>query len=100
MEISFGSVSARGRVENEGSGDWTVTSGEVGRYRIEISGGRETPPVVLATGSITRTALAEDNAFSVEVESPTSFVVFSRDVAGWHENELQNAGFSFVALWP
>ena len=55
---------------------------------------------MIATGSITGDDLASDNVVTVQVESITTFVVASRDVAGWAENELQDAGFSFVAYWP
>jgi hypothetical protein len=100
MHVSFGSVSATGGIENPGSGDWAVQKADAGRFRIAVDTTSEAFPVVIATGSITGDDLASDNVVTVQVESTTTFVVASRDVAGWEENQLQDAAFSFVAYWP
>lgn len=100
MHVSFGSVTATGEVENPGTGDWAVQRPEAGRFRIAVDTAGETYPVVVATGSITGDDLAADNVVTVQVETHTTFVVASRDVAGWAENQLQDAAFSFVAYWP
>ncbi len=100
MHVSFGSVSATGKVENAGSDDWHVTKGPTGHYTIEAQVTASSPPVVIATGSVTGGALASDNVLAVAVESETRFVVGSRDVAGWKENQFQDAAFSFACFWP
>jgi len=100
MHASFGSVSAVGEIENPGSGDWRVVKGPAGTYAIAVDTGSEARPVVVVRGSVTGDDLASDNVVSVSVESESRFTVTSRDVAGWRENELQGAAFSFLALWP
>ena len=100
MHVSFGSVSANGDIENAGSGDWAVQKGDAGSFRIAVSVTSGALPVVIATGSITGDDLAADNVVTVQVEGPQLFTVASRDVAGWAENQLQDAAFSFVAYWP
>lgn len=99
MQTSFGSVTATGTIENPGSGDWAVQKPADGRFRIEVDTTADAFPVVVATGSITGDDLAADNVVTVQVESTTTFVVASRDVAGWAANQLQDAAFSFVAYW-
>ena len=100
MHVSFGSVNALGEVENPGSGDWAVQKGDAGSFRIAVNVASQAFPVVMATGSITSDDLAADNVVTVQVETPQVFTVASRDVAGWAENQLQDAAFSFVAYWP
>lgn len=100
MHVSFGSVMATGGIENPGTGDWAIQKLDAGRFRIAVTIESEALPVVIATGSVTGDDLASDNVVTVQVESSTTFVVDSRDVAGWAENQLQDAAFSFVAYWP
>lgn len=100
MHMSFGSVMATGDIENPGSGDWAVQKGEAGQFTVAVDTTSEAFPVVIATGSVTGDDLASDNVVTVQVQSITTFVVTSRDVAGWAENQLQDAAFSFVAYWP
>ena len=100
MHASFGSVSADGGIENPGSGDWIVEKGALGRYTIVLETTSSPPPVVVATGSVTGDDQATDNVVTVAVRSGGQFTVMSRDVAGLHENEPQDAAFSFVAIWP
>jgi hypothetical protein len=98
--MSFGSVMATGDIENPGSGDWAVRKGDAGQFTVRVETTSEAMPVVVATGSVTGDDLASDNVVTVQVQSTTMFVVMSRDVAGWAENQLQDAAFSFVACWP
>ena len=86
-------------VENAGSSDWTVEKGTDGHYTIRLESEVSGFPVVTATGSVTGDHQATDNVITIAVASPTSFVATSRDVAGWKENEFQDAGFSFMAIW-
>ncbi len=100
MHVSFGSITATGGIENPGSGDWQATKGPIGHYTVDVDVAASAHPIVIATGSVTGDELASDNVLAVVVESETRFTVSSRDVAGWRENQFQDAGFSFVCFWP
>lgn len=84
----FGRVNDDGSIGNAGSGGWTSSQLDAGKYHVQFSSAMENIPAVVVS------CHADDNNTIATMDITTTYFVVHTKQAG----PFENSGFNFVAV--
>lgn len=94
---AWGTIDSDGTVIDAGSGNWSSTKTDKGRYLITVKGSFGGRPAVVASGYRVASAApspSQDNFYTSHVLNKEAFEVHSYDAGN-----SQDGPFSFIAIW-
>lgn len=102
--FAWGIVNADGSTIDGGSGNWSAFRQGTGVYRVTVKEPTGGNLAVVASGyrlasSTSTSDPGQDNTYSTRILNEEAFEVYSYDTGQDVQGKLQDAAFSFIAIW-
>lgn len=102
--FAWGIVNADGSPIDGGSGNWSSFRQSTGVYRVTVNRPTGGTLAIVASGyrlasSTSTPDPGQDNCYSARILNEEAFEVYSYDTGQNVQGELQDAAFSFLAIW-